>query len=168
MVGYRFEDTFVYCPWDVVSYVNKLWVKRTLPPQDYWTNTSSNDMIKKLLYKAMFRTRDEVERLIAGESVMKPVNEELTYKELIPNREIHNIFMAQIRNWMQGKARENGARLDLFCEALKNAALIFGAPGGRTLLTWAGSQSELAHVSSRRFLSFQFLPLLIPAQQAGI
>lgn len=168
MVGYRFEDTFVYCPWDVVSYVNKLWVKRTLPPQDYWTNTSSNDMIKKLLYKAMFRTRDEVERLIAGESVMKPVNEELTYKELIPNREIHNIFMAQIRNWMQGKARENGARLDLFCEALKNAALIFGAPGGRTLLTWAGSQSELAHVSSRRFLSFQFLPLFIPAQQAGI
>ena len=158
----------MYCPWDVVSYVNKLWVKRTLPPQDYWTNTSSNDMIKKLLYKAMFRTRDEVERLIAGESVMKPVNEELTYKELIPNREIHNIFMAQIRNWMQGKARENGARLDLFCEALKNAALIFGAPGGRTLLTWAGSQSELAHVSSRRFLSFQFLPLLIPAQQAGI
>ncbi len=158
----------MYCPWDVVSYVNKLWVKRTLPPQDYWTNTSSNDMIKKLLYKAMFRTRDEVERLIAGESVMKPVNEELTYKELIPNREIHNIFMAQIRNWMQGKARENGARLDLFCEALKNAALIFGAPGGRTLLTWAGSQSELAHVSSRRFLSFQFLPLFIPAQQAGI
>ncbi len=158
----------MYCPWDVVSYVNKLLVKRTLPPQDYWTNTSSNDMIKKLLYKAMFRTRDEVERLIAGESVMKPVNEELTYKELIPNREIHNIFMAQIRNWMQGKARENGARLDLFCEALKNAALIFGAPGGRTLLTWAGSQSELAHVSSRRFLSFQFLPLFIPAQQAGI
>ena len=92
MVGYRFGNTFVYCPWDVVSYVNKLLVKRTLPPQDYWTNTSSNDMIKKLLYKAMFRTRDEVERLIAGESVMKPVNEELTYKELIPNREIHNIL----------------------------------------------------------------------------
>ena len=168
MVGYRFEDTFVYCPWDVVSYVNKLLVKRTLPPQDYWTNTSSNDMIKKLLYKAMFRTRDEVERLIAGESVMKPVNEELTYKELIPNREIHNIFMAQIRNWMQGKARENGARLDLFCVYKKMAAFIFGAPGGRTLLTWAGSQSELACLSFRRFLSFQFLPLFIPAQQAGI
>ena len=107
----------MYCPWDVVSYVNKLLVKRTLPPQDYWTNTSSKKKKKKLLYKAMFRTRDEVERLIAGESVMKPVNEELTYKELIPNREIHNIFMVQIRNWMQGKARENGARLDLFCEA---------------------------------------------------
>lgn len=150
--GYCFGDDHVYCPWDVVSYVNKLLVKRTLPPQDYWTNTSSNDVIKKLLYKASSGTRDDVERLIAGESVMKPVKEELTYKELydsvenvwsilfttgyltqtgepvgelyrlaIPNREIHNIFMAQIRIWMQGKARENRARLDVFCEAFKNA-----------------------------------------------
>ncbi len=116
MVGYRFEDTFVYCPWDVVSYVNKLLVKRTLPPQDYWTNTSSNDMIKKLLYKAMFRTRDEVERLIAGESVMKPVNEELTYKELIPNREIHNILWHRSEtNWMQGKPEKTGP--DWICSA---------------------------------------------------
>ncbi len=115
MVGYRFEDTFVYCPWDVVSYVNKLLVKRTLPPQDYWTNTSSNDMIKKLLYKAMFRTRDEVERLIAGESVMKPVNEELTYKELIPNREIHNILWHRSETGCRGKPEKTGP--DWICSA---------------------------------------------------
>ncbi len=150
--GYRFGDADVYCPWDVVSYVNKLLVKRNLPPQDYWINTSSNDVVRRLLEKAAPDTRDEIERLIAGESVVKAVNEELTYKELydnvenvwsilfttgyltwrgeaegrmrelvIPNREIHNIFMEQIRNWMQRKAREDGARLREFCEAFESA-----------------------------------------------
>lgn len=130
--GYRFGDTDVYCPWDVISYINKLLVKRTLPPKDYWSNTSSNDVVRHFLEMAKADTRDEIERLIAGDSVLKKVNEELTYKDLynsienawsvlfttgyltqrgeaegdlrrlvIPNREIHNIFMTQIRDWMQ-------------------------------------------------------------------
>lgn len=150
--GYHFGDAQVYCPWDAVSYVSRLLVKRSLPPQDYWSNTSSNDIIKKLLEKASPATRDEIERLIAGETVLKAVSEELTYQELyddieniwsilftagyltqrgeaegnmrrlaIPNREIHNIFMKQIRVWMQNKARENSERLSLFCEAFRNA-----------------------------------------------
>lgn len=149
--GYRFGDADVYCPWDVISYVNKLLVKRTLPPQDYWINTSSNDAVRRLLEKASSATRDEVEHLIAGESIMKVINEELTYKELydnienmwsllfatgyltqrgepeermrrlvIPNREIHNIFMTQIKGWMQNKAMENVERLSSFCEAFQN------------------------------------------------
>lgn len=40
---------------------------------------------------------------------------------VIPNREIHNIFMNQIRVWMQNKARENGERLNIFCEAFRSA-----------------------------------------------
>lgn len=150
--GYRFGDADVYCPWDVINYVNKLLVKRTLPPQDYWSNTSSNDIIRKLLKGASAKTRDEIEQLIAGESVAKKLKEELTYRELydstenvwsilfaagyltqrgkaaedmrrlvIPNREIHNIFMSQIRTWMQQKAREDKERLHAFCEAFKNA-----------------------------------------------
>ena len=150
--GYRFGDTDVYCPWDVILYIDKLLVKRNLLPQDYWTNTSSNDIIKKLLERASSETRDEIEKLIAGESVIKQIKEELTYKELydnienvwsilfatgyltqhgepvgnmlklaIPNKEIHNIFMSQIRIWMQNKAREDQTRLNLFCEAFKDA-----------------------------------------------
>lgn len=68
--GYRFGDAEVYCPWDVVSYVNKLRVKRTLPPKDYWSNTSSNDIVRTLLEDALPDTRDEIERLIAGESIV--------------------------------------------------------------------------------------------------
>ncbi len=150
--GYCFGDTDVYCPWDVISYVNKLLVKRNWQPQNYWANTSSNEVLKRLLKEATSGTRDEVERLIAGESVWKQINEELTYKELydsidnvwsvlfvtgyltqqgesegkmrrlvIPNREIHDIFMTQIRNWMQEKAWEDRERLRAFCEAFREA-----------------------------------------------
>lgn len=150
--GYHFGDADVYCPWDVINYVSKLLAKRTLPPQDFWTNTSSNEVIRKLLERASFSTRNEIERLIAGESIGKAVSEELTYKELydnvenlwsilfttgyltqrgeaegeriqltIPNREIHGIFMTQIRTWMQDKAREDKSRLDAFCNSFKNA-----------------------------------------------
>lgn len=80
--GYRFGDADVYCPWDVISYVDRLLVKRSLLPQNYWANTSGNDAVRRLLDKASTETRDEIERLIAGESVMKIVNEELTYREL--------------------------------------------------------------------------------------
>ena len=44
--GYCFGNTDVYCPWDVINYVNRLLVRRTLPPQDYWSNTSSNDVVR--------------------------------------------------------------------------------------------------------------------------
>ncbi len=150
--GYCFGDTDVYCPWDVISYVNKLLVKRNWQPQNYWANTSSNEVLKRLLKEATSGTRDEIERLIAGEPVWKQINEELTYKELydsienvwsvlfvtgyltqqgesegkmrrlvIPNREIHDIFMTQIRSWMQEKAREDRERLRAFCEAFREA-----------------------------------------------
>lgn len=150
--GYHFGDADVYCPWDVINYVSKLLAKRTLPPQDFWTNTSSNEVIRKLLERASSSTRNEIECLIAGESIGKAVSEELTYKELydnvenlwsilfttgyltqrgeaegervqlvIPNREIHGIFMTQIRTWMQDKAREDKSRLDAFCKSFKDA-----------------------------------------------
>ena len=72
----------MYCPWDVINYVSKLLVKRTLPPQDFWTNTSSNEVIRRLLEQASSSTRNEIECLIAGETVSKAVREDLTYKEL--------------------------------------------------------------------------------------
>lgn len=150
--GYCFGDTDVYCPWDVINYVSGLLTDRRLSPRDFWSNTSSNEVLRKLLQMAESDTRDEIERLIAGESVLKTVREELTYRELydsveniwsvlfttgyltkrgeaeenglrlvIPNREIHNIFMTQIRSWMQKKIREDKERLEAFCEAFRDA-----------------------------------------------
>lgn len=47
-------------------------------PKDYWSNTSSNDVVKRFLQMAKADTRDDIERLIAGETVLKTINEELT------------------------------------------------------------------------------------------
>lgn len=52
-------------------------------PQDYWFNTSANDIVKYFLQKAEKTTfRREIEQLIAGEAIWKPICQELTYKEL--------------------------------------------------------------------------------------
>ncbi len=81
--GYRFGDTDVYCPWDVLNYVNKLLTNRTLPPQDYWSNTSSNDIVRHFMEKVgEGLTKKEIELLVSGETVTKEIYENLTYNEL--------------------------------------------------------------------------------------
>ena len=150
--GYRFGKVDVYCPWDVIRYCDDLLEDPALEPGDYWSNTSSNYVLRKLLEQATPDTRDDIERLIAGETVQKTINEELTYKELydsiehvwsvlfttgyltqrgegtgkvrqlsIPNREIHNIFMTQIRDWMQVEVQKDDVLLLDFCKAFERA-----------------------------------------------
>ncbi len=91
--GYLFGETHVYCPWDVVSYCDEL--RRYLSgkpggylkPENYWANSSSNDIIRTLLKGAGTQTRTELESLIAGESIVKKIEETLVYQDLYQNRE---------------------------------------------------------------------------------
>lgn len=81
--GYRFGNADVYCPWDVICYCDKLRYDPTLPPQDYWSNTSSNYIVRQFISNARNVTlRREIEQLIAGEEVVKEIHQELTYKDL--------------------------------------------------------------------------------------
>ena len=80
--GYRFGNVDVYCPWDVISYCDKRRDDPLLFPESYWSNTSSNTIIRRLLEKASAVTRSEVERLIAGETITKEIRKELTYQEI--------------------------------------------------------------------------------------
>lgn len=80
--GYYFGDESVYCPWDVINYCDSLLDSPNARPQNYWANTSGNAMIRRFIDKADRKTRGEIERLIAGESIVKAVNQELTYSEL--------------------------------------------------------------------------------------
>lgn len=80
--GYCFGSTRVYCPWDVINYVNLLRSEPNAVPKAFWIHTSGNDIIKKFLRMAKQRTRREIEQLIAGESIVKKINQELTYREL--------------------------------------------------------------------------------------
>ena len=80
--GYRFGDANIYCPWDVISYVDHLSADPYAEPEAFWINTSGNDLVKRFIDKADKTTQNEIERLIAGETIEKKVRLDLTYNEL--------------------------------------------------------------------------------------
>ena len=80
--GYRFGETDVYCPWDVINYCDELLAAPGIPPKNYWANTSGNSLILRLLEKADQTTKDELEKLLNGGKIIKRVNQELTYRDI--------------------------------------------------------------------------------------
>ncbi|MCD8147440.1 MAG: ATP-binding protein [Clostridiales bacterium] len=80
--GYKFGQTNVYCPWDVINWCNYLQHEPVIRPQNFWANTSSNDMIVRFAEKADLGTREQIEALIEGESVYKELQLDLTYPEI--------------------------------------------------------------------------------------
>lgn len=83
--GYRFGNADVYCPWDVINYVNLLRSEPDAEPEAFWANTSGNDILRKFLQIAKPRTKRELEKLIEGESIAKKINKELVYRDLYEN-----------------------------------------------------------------------------------
>ena len=88
--GYKFGNADIYCPWDVMNYVDDLQDNPKLLPKSYWINSSGNDLLKLFIDKADSTTRDEIEQLIAGSAVGKRVRLDLTYDEI--DRSIDNIW----------------------------------------------------------------------------
>ena len=80
--GYHFGNTDVYCPWDIVNHVDCLLEDPNAEPQSYWINTSGNDLVKRFIDKADKTTRNEIERLIAGDMIEKSIRMELAYDEI--------------------------------------------------------------------------------------
>lgn len=80
--GYQFGNEAVYCPWDVMNYCDALLADSDAEPENYWANTSGNSMVRRFIDKASTETRNEIEQLIAGETIFKSVKHELTYSEL--------------------------------------------------------------------------------------
>ncbi len=80
--GYRFGDTDLYCPWDVLNHADLLRAQPGAKPQAYWMNSSGNAILRTLLQKAAPQTRRELEALVNGECVTKKISQELTYREL--------------------------------------------------------------------------------------
>lgn len=81
--GYRFGNVEVYCPWDVVNYCDELRADSNALPQNYWSNTSSNEVVRKFIQGAdIGTTKNEIERLVAGEVIKKEIHQELTYKDM--------------------------------------------------------------------------------------
>ena len=80
--GYHFGRADVYCPWDVINHVDHLRDDSDAKPQTYWINSSGNNLVRRLINRADSSTKDEIERLIAGEAVEKVIRLDLTYDEI--------------------------------------------------------------------------------------
>lgn len=80
--GYHFGNVDVYCPWDVINHVDRIKDDPGARPETYWINTSGNDLVRRFVNKANKTTRNEIERLIAGEAIEKQIRLDLTYDEI--------------------------------------------------------------------------------------
>ena len=138
--GYRFGNTDIYCPWDVIRYSKSLCMDEEAKPEDFWSNSSGNAIVRRFIDKADASTKNEIERLIAGEYIEKEISQELTYEELddkienlwsvlfttgyltqvecvgnhiyqlvIPNKEVREVFVLQIREWFDRVIENNQA-----------------------------------------------------------
>ena len=127
--GYQFGNISVYCPWDVIKYAQILLKDKEAEPENYWANTSGNDLIRRLLKKANQSTKNDVERLINGETITKTIRQELTYREV--ENSIDNIWSVlystgylTCRRRMPGKKMEltlpNREVRELFIELVKD------------------------------------------------
>lgn len=148
--GYHFGAVDVYCPWDVINHVDHLCGQPEAAPQSYWINTSGNELVRRFIDKAGKTTRDEIERLVAGEAIEKPIRLELTYEEIdqsidnlwsvlfttgyltqngvtdqgtyrlvIPNREVREVYKLQIQEWFQERMLGQTDQLQSFWSALE-------------------------------------------------
>ena len=85
--GYLFGNTEVYNPWSVINYVYDIVYENTEFPKPYWSNTSSNNIIRRLVENADDRTRQELEELIEGGTIEKPVHEDITYADVYKSQD---------------------------------------------------------------------------------
>ncbi len=88
--GYLFGKINVYCPWDVINYCDTLLSDEDAEPENYWANTSGNDIVRRLLKKADQTTKNEVEQLLNNKYIVKSVRQELTYRDI--DSSINNIW----------------------------------------------------------------------------
>ena len=85
--GYRFGDTDIYCPWDVLNYVSDLQQKAGIEPKNYWANTSGNDVIRQYLEIDDVSPHSDFETLLAGKCIKKTIAEDITYDNLLSSEE---------------------------------------------------------------------------------
>ena len=119
--GYLFGKINVYCPWDVINYCDELLADPTIPPKNYWANTSGNSLILRLLQKADQTTKDQIEELINGGTIVKSIRQELTYRDI--DDSVDNIWsVLYATGYLTGKHVEN-EDADIFALRIPNGEI---------------------------------------------
>ena len=85
--GYRFGESDVYCPWDVMNYVRDLQYNPEAEPASYWKNTSDNAIIRFFIDYAGSNITQKLETLLAGGTITQRIDDNLTYDYLHSSEE---------------------------------------------------------------------------------
>lgn len=117
--GYIFGNTNVYNPWSVIQLMDDLVENVNCLPSSYWANTSSNSIVRRLIEIADEDTKKEIEALIEGESITKPVHEDITYDEVYKTMDnLWNFlfftgYLKKERLWMEEKTSQQYVELTI-------------------------------------------------------
>jgi len=137
--GYIFGNANVYNPWSVVRYIKDLKADENEFPSSYWANTSSNSIVRSLIDIADEATKEEIEAIIEGKTLVKPVHEDITYDEVYETMDNLWNFMfftgyfRKVREWMDEKTKQAFVELAIPNEEVK---YIFR----RKVLSWFGEK----------------------------
>lgn len=77
--GYRFGGNEVYCPWDVINHVNELMDDAHIRPDNYWKDTSHNNIIRRFIDARGIAVNEKFEILLGGGVIRERIVEDLSY-----------------------------------------------------------------------------------------
>lgn len=87
--GYQFGNKEIYNPWSTLMYVKNITQDVSFKPISFWANTSGNDLVVKYIQNGDKKLRKEFDALMNGQSLIKYIKPELTYREM---DNINNIY----------------------------------------------------------------------------
>ena len=87
--GYQFGNKEIYNPWSTLMYVKNITQDVSYKPISFWANTSGNDLVVKYIQNGDKKLRKEFDVLMSGQSLIKYIKPELTYREM---DNINNIY----------------------------------------------------------------------------
>lgn len=85
--GYRFGLTEIYNPWSVLNCIDSYLQNDMVACEPYWSNTSSNRIVKRLIEESNERTKSMVEELINGTPIHTQIFEDVTYGTIDVNQD---------------------------------------------------------------------------------
>ncbi len=121
--GYTFGNTDVYNPWSVIKFLYDLNADKNSYPKPYWVNTSSNEIIRDMISRADWETKNQMEQLVNGGRINICVHEEITYEDMYASGENIWNFL-----YFTGYLTKRGERLEgrkiILTVAIPNEELI--------------------------------------------
>lgn len=117
--GYVFGNSNVYNPWSVIQFISAMIADENALPSSYWANTSSNSIVRKLIEMADEDTKLEIESLIEGKTIVKPIHEDITYDEMYKTMDNLWNFMfftgyfRKVWEWMEEKTNQHFMELTI-------------------------------------------------------